>query len=528
MFRKKTGSAIIGLDIGTDSIKLLKGIKKEGRIRVLDFAYRKYSASEATPNLISQYIAELLSSAADTKKSRIHATIPGRKLCVRVVRLPVMPKEEIAQAIRSEIRKYVSPDIEQTAFSFFVLGETQEKGVKKMDVVFTAIQKGIFDEYLQYFKLAGSEPAVVTSACFSGWNLVREAGLDRGATSLMLIDIESQETNLTAYREGKFVFTRNVSIGNADFKDKLGLEGENEATVLLKEITLTTHHYYQITHGERIDKCMLLGEGSLVTGLVDFLKQKLEMPVENFSMPEAKLQFSLAKAEDFSKNLPLYAQALGALLVGPGDINLISQMKTRAKKAGYPLISPALHKMTTAAIIGFISLGLAIFVLLKGVNFYYQRQIKSYQLKEAKLENEILQLARIKRKMDILVLEKELYVRLLKGRPLYSVIIAQICKAIPPGKIALDQINFYSEQKNVPSQEAIPAIKFTITGRLLEKGAASSQLTQLVLALEEGGYFENISVALRGEESPAEERASVEEKEKQNFVINGAVKLRGM
>jgi len=353
---------------------------------------------------------------------------------------------------------------------------------------------------------------VVTSACFSGWNLVQEVGLDKGATSLMLIDIESQETNLTAYREGKFVFTRNVSIGERDFM----------AEVLFKEVELTTHHYYQITHGERIDKCIILGEGSGIAGVVDFLKQKLEMPVEPLQIPETKLQFFIDKTEEFRKNLPLYTQALGALFVAPGDINLATQMKTQAKKVIYPLKFPALSKMTTLAMIVFISLGLVIFIFLGGVNFYYQHQIQSYKLRQDKLQSQIMQIMQIKRKMDILEFSKGLYLRLLKERPAYPVIIAEICKAIPRENIVLDELKFYKDPRGTVPQEAPSSVKFTIMGRLSGKEATAAQTTRFVLALEESGYFENISVALKEVGLPIE----AGERTVLSFVVNGGVKLK--
>lgn len=568
MRRNRADGAVIGLDIGSDSIRMIKGMKSEDKICVLDYALRRYPAGDYRPDLVSQHIHELLTSvvgAKKIKKATIHSIISGRKLCIRVVKLPVMPQAELHQAIRSKIRKYVSPDLAQVKFSFSVLGQTQEKDIKKLDVLFMAIEKTFFDEYLQFFKATGVQPEVISSACFSGWNLIRELGLDKEVASLMLINIDGQATDLTVYREGRFVFTRNISMGARDFTDKLrgqarwslereedikllwGLEKEGrpleaaeeatfmkirkplqgEADIFCKEIELTAHHYYQISHGKRIDKCIVLGEGSGIGGLVDFLRQKLEVPVEGLHVPDAKLELPIDKREELKRNLPLYTQALGALLIGPDDINLLAQMRPKAKKVMLPgklfaLPKMAAPKMTTGAVIVLISLGLIIFAFLKGFNLYYRHQIKSYKIRQDKSQDRTMQLTQIKQKMDILDFEKKIYLRLIKEHPAYPVIIAEICKAIPSERIVLDEVKFYSEQKKTPPPKAPLPIKFTITGGALGEDARDSDVTRFVLALERSGYFEDISVRIKG-------RAGREPLEAEvaglSFVIDGIIRL---
>lgn len=559
MLSKKADRLVISLDFGSDSIKMIKGMKSEDKICVSDFACQRYPAGEREPDLISRHIHKLLTSVVDArkiKKARIHSTISGRKLCIRIVKLPVMPEAELYQALRSKIRKYVSPDLAQVIFSFSVLGETQERDIKKLDVVFMAIQKTFFDEYLQFFKLTGVEPKVITSPCFSGWNLIRELGLNQGVDSLMLINIDNQETDLTVYREDRFVFTRNISIGGKNFTDKLrgqaqfslereedvkllwGLAEEGraleateeahllkirellqgEADVLCKEIELTAHHYYQITHGKRIDKCLVLGEGSQIGGLIDFLKQSLEISVEGLHIPDAKLELTMDRREEFERNLPLYTHALGAILIGPDDINLLAQIRPQAKKVTFPIKFFALPKttapkMAAVAVIVFICLGLLIFTFLKGINLHYQGQIRSYKERRDRLQDRAMQLMQVKRKMDILDFEKKLYLRLIKEYPAYTVIIAEICKAIPSERIVLDELKFYSNQ----------AIKFNIAGKVLGIEATESEVTNFVLALERSGYFENISVTIRGGPWRQAPEVGVE---KLSFAIDGVIKLK--
>jgi len=59
-------------------------------------------------------------------------------------------------------------------------------------------------------------------------------------------------------------------------------------------------------------------------------------------------------------------------------------------------------------------------------------------------------------------------------------------------------------------------------GRLSGKEATAAQTTRFVLALEESGYFENISVALKEVGLPIE----AGERTVLSFVVNGVVKLK--
>ena len=525
MWRKKANKTIIGLDIAASSIKMVQASKEAGKIRVLGFGRREFSASEANPDFLSRKVQELLGGIKELKRASIHAVVSGRKLIIRVVKLPVMPEGEISQAIKSMIRKYVSQDLEQLEFAFSVLGETQEKGIKKLDVAFMAIQKNLLNQYRQFFKLTGAEPQAVSSACFSEWNLIKKAGLDQDAASLMLIDIEAEQTDLAVYREGRFIFTRNISIGRRDLAKEQAQLSPEQAEVFSKEIEMTAHHYYQITHGNRIDKCILLGEGSQIAGLVDFLKQKLEIPVVNFFLSDAQLELPQEGAEEFKRNLPLYTQALGALLISPNDINLLVQERKQFKKSLFPAVkSFAFPRTAFAAGVIFASLLLSLFVIFKGTNLYYQHRIKASKIRREQLQGLTIKLMQIKRKADILDFEKKLYLQLTKERSRYPLIIARICQAIPSEKTVLDELSFNSIRERRGPAESLSRVQFNIQGRVLGQEALNQETTNFVLALEQSGYFDNISVSMN-EEMQARGQVKEEIAEHLGFAVNGIVRL---
>ena len=512
MLRKQDDKTILGIDIGSDAVRVVRGMKQKGGITILDFAQKGF-LTECPADALIRNMQEALSSLVDAKKiksERVHATISGRKLCIRVITLPVMPAQELRQFIKAKICKYVSSDIDEIYFQSFVLGEKYEAGIKKLEIMFVAMQKSVFNDYLRLFAPFNMQPQLITTSCFGGWNLIRHLGLYRPVTSVMLINIDGQETDLTVYRDERFVFTRNISIGAKEFIDMAKKGGASEAQppslslqqvdILCKEIELTSNHYYQIEHGQRIDQCFVLGEGCNVLGLIDFLKQKTDIPLSALQIPAAQLELSKDKSEEFRKNAAVYAQSLGALLSEPDGVNLIGrQAKKMGKVAQVKQILISLTKTKAMAII--LIAGVLLYGTFKGINLYYKREIFLLKRRQVSLEDKAVQLMGVKRMMDTLEPKKKIYHQLKKDYPSYLMIIDQICQAIPSKHIVLDELSLATGQRGgSPSsnpQYASGEIKFSITGRLVGEGITGFEVTQFVSALEQGGYFENVSVANR-------------------------------
>jgi len=137
-------------------------------------------------------------------------------------------------------------------------------------------------------------------------------------------------------------------------------------------------------------------------------------------------------------------------------------------------------------------------LLPKGINVYYQHKISSYKKKQQDLEKLMMQMMGLKRKMDVLDFQKQLYIRLNEQYPAYSLIIAEICNAIPSNRIVLDGLSFSSGQQNKGDLAT-----FTIRGRQNQKeDGVGSEITSFVLYLEQSGFFENISHNISGETMP--------------------------
>ena len=113
MLFKKKDRNIIGISIDNDSIRAVKGQYKPSKLSIADAGFKELSRNDFQTGSVSDYLRELiasLTSAKETKKVSINFIVSGAKVCIRTVKLPVIPRQEIYHAVRSKVRKYANPD----------------------------------------------------------------------------------------------------------------------------------------------------------------------------------------------------------------------------------------------------------------------------------------------------------------------------------------------------------------------------------------------------------------------------------
>lgn len=118
---------IIGLDLGTASLKLARFLKTEDDSLFLE----SLKAVEIPQGQTQAEAFKKVFSDIDIKNSKIIAAINSSGTMVKRAVVPRMPPAELKEAIRLEAKNYFPFDISDSLLDFEELGETSEKGVKK-------------------------------------------------------------------------------------------------------------------------------------------------------------------------------------------------------------------------------------------------------------------------------------------------------------------------------------------------------------------------------------------------------------
>lgn len=426
---KKT--SIIGLDIGSSSIKLAQFIKKEDGLHLVKADLKEIGSIDksASEEDILSSLKELL-RGIEVKKSQFILTIDCPKTCTRKVTAPYMPKEELRDGIRLSAKSYFPFSIDDASLDFEILGSAAEKSVKKYQLLVTTSPKGTIAKYLSLLNKLGIKPVSLIPVPLALKRVIEKTRPQKDAVKAVL-DIGGRFAELTIFAGQDLVFCRKIPVGGIDLtkaltgalvsdrgrtelslkeaekvKREVGIPPENESKIidekistiqilsmmrpaleqLAKEIERCFDYYREETGVGRIDSLVLFGGSTLLKGLLEFLSKelgvevKLGSPLDNIKI-ETGAKISPVLACKGGSNL--LAPAVGsALSLGKG-INLLPvEVKEEKKRT---LKRAAILTTSTALILGIMLVYIG--MRIKLTNF--QKRIDVALLEESSLQPQL-------------------------------------------------------------------------------------------------------------------------------------------
>ncbi|MDD5286606.1 MAG: type IV pilus assembly protein PilM [Desulfuromonadaceae bacterium] len=340
MFLFKKKKEIIGIDVGSSSVKLVQLKEIKGSYQLLNAGIMPLTPEAIVDNSImdsssiSEVIKNLVASLG-VKVKDVACSISGNSVIIRKIVLQAMPSEELEEQISWEAEQYIPFDINDVNLDFQVLSpDTADPS--KMNVLLVASKKDIINDYVSVFNEAGLQLSIVDVDSFAVQNAF-EINHDSGPDdTLALINIGASVMNINVIKEGITLFTRDVQMGGnlytEEIQKQLGMSGEEaeSAKMLAQEsknnalldlilkvndtITLEISRsleFYNTTAGDdRITGIYISGGCSKVYNLVSTISEKIGLQVDVIN-PFAKLKFN---EKDFD---PEYLQEIGPLMVVP-------------------------------------------------------------------------------------------------------------------------------------------------------------------------------------------------------------------
>ncbi|MBI4597263.1 MAG: pilus assembly protein PilM [Candidatus Omnitrophica bacterium] len=301
-----------GLVIRAHEVELLamQGLKVSARVRVPLGGPEKQELIAA----IRQAVAE-----AHLADARLAVAIPTKDVLVRFFTLPMLPKAEWEGAVQFEARRYVPFKPENLVWDYHVL---ESKDKKKLHVVFTAIQRAAFQQFLSALTEAGVEPTSIEPGSLS---LARLAIGKKERTSnpneyICLVDMEPGQAHLVIARGGVPYLTRDIALPedahaslSASPQGGAGLESvDPRAQRLLSELRVSMDFFTRENPSAIIPTVLLFGDDALIGAWQAWLSDQLRCVVE--------LGSGLLKPLVAGQELPLmFAATLGLLQRHRGD-----------------------------------------------------------------------------------------------------------------------------------------------------------------------------------------------------------------
>lgn len=277
LFRSKP-KRLVGVDIGTASIKVAELGYEQGRARLTNYGVlENYGA--LSPSLLDQEVAEMLAAILAEAKmttTQVVMAIPVFSSFLTVMELPSIPEKEIREAVPFEAKQYIPVPVSEVVLDWSVLpspassmASANVAVAEKIHVLLVAIPKEVIHKYQQIARFAKLKLSVLEVETFG---LVR-ALVGNDPSTLLLLDIGARSSTLSIVSGGVIHLSRSLETAGADFTKTVS-----------QGLSLATSRAEGVKKEEGLRT--LRGEGSDVKGLLlpllDSLIEEVERIREGF------------------------------------------------------------------------------------------------------------------------------------------------------------------------------------------------------------------------------------------------------
>ena len=344
MFGLGAAKSIVGLDIGSSSIKAVELKKSRNGVEVAHMAMEPLSSAIVVDSMIvdSGSVASAITkifSESGIKTRAVATSVSGHSVIVKRIPMSTMSENELASVIQTEAAQHIPFDISDVSIDFQILSDT---GGPTMDVLLVAVKKDKILNYTNVLSLAGKSPAVVDIDAFALQNCYEYNYQPGPGATVALLNLGASVMNINIVKGTTPLFTRDVSVGGHQYTDslqkeldlsfedaeslklgkKVGTVSEDAKMPILQQVTeiivleiQKTFDFFRATAtGEHIERIYLAGGSSQVPGLIEGLRQEFSLPVEILN-PFQRIEPPLGTGADLAdKNAGQMAVAVGLAL----------------------------------------------------------------------------------------------------------------------------------------------------------------------------------------------------------------------
>lgn len=320
LFSKEVKS-VLGVDIGTSSIKIVQLRRERGKVILETYGaialgpYAGVEIGRAT-SLPAEKIAEALKDVireANVTTTDAAISIPYSSSLVSIIKLPASVEKQLAQVVPIEARKYIPVPINEVLLDWFVVGGG--KGNVSPDGKIEVLIVAIHNDTITKFRTIGSDATLATAFFeIEVFSAVR-ASLDHGIAPVAVVDMGAATTKFYVVERGLIHESHIINHGAQDLtlaasralaitvaqaeerKRKFGLNEPSAATQLVSnapgqggdlrkslELSLTpllaeisrTASAYEQRVNQTLGALVLTGGGATLKGLKEFAQNKIQ------------------------------------------------------------------------------------------------------------------------------------------------------------------------------------------------------------------------------------------------------------
>ena len=317
--------SVVGLDIGSFSVKLVELENENGRYKLKNFFIRdlytegeEYDSEGPGVNRIETAVREVFHSAklSPRRLKNVNSCLGGKVVSVKQIKSIPLSPEEMESALLFEARKHLPLDDSDAVIDFQIL--RGDMNSQDMEIMLVATTKKVFENHLKLLKNVGINSNIVEAEALALVNsyLVAEGSL-LGEEALVFLDIGARYSTIAIVGENTKFFTRDINWAGINFTDDiknslkveyseaesikrergigslLGASNDTSGGIrvarrmsidnLIDEIRRSLRYYTKETGCREYKKMLLSGGSSVLPNLNSHLAQHLKMTVEIYN-----------------------------------------------------------------------------------------------------------------------------------------------------------------------------------------------------------------------------------------------------
>ncbi|HLW55817.1 MAG TPA: type IV pilus assembly protein PilM [Bacteriovoracaceae bacterium] len=320
LFATFNSGGVVGLDIGSHSIKICELGGGLGKLKVDKFAVLPLSEAAIIedeiqkPQEIIQVVNELVQTAG-IKSKNLCIGLYGPNTMTKRMNVPDGTKEEIEDHILWESEQYISFGADDSKIDFSIIGDNEGGG---KDVLVAAAHHDIIESYTAPLRDSKFNVKYVDLNVLALSNVFEEVvrdDLEAYSEGTLILDLGAQSTKIVVYKRGGPLFTKELPIGGGliteeiqrqmavsyeeaeDLKTSYDSNGnlpeeilaivQSQIEIQVAEIKKNINFYITQGSAEKVEYCFITGGNSLTPGMLEALVEATGLDIQRLELFES-------------------------------------------------------------------------------------------------------------------------------------------------------------------------------------------------------------------------------------------------
>jgi type IV pilus assembly protein PilM len=346
---------VIGVDLGSGFIKMAQFKEEQNSLKLVNFGVLSVPEGAIVEGRVekTKEIVEILKELISFHSfvgNKIVANVSGQLVVVKEIIMDALPENELDEAIKWEIEKFLPFSIDKAVFDYQILNEVLESGrVKKLNILIAAAPLEVVELTAELFKMANLDPVALEVEPFSVLRLLRFDPNFSFENDVLfpVINIGYNYTSINMVDKGMVRFSRTIPTGGRKITDSiastLGKSFEEAEELKIKELDLTKEnpltkatltlldgltleikrsinfYFNKFNDGKTMNTAILLEGGSAnIKGIEKFIEDTVGFPsgVNRLFTNIARFDPNLFTKEYLFEMAPMFSVATGLALRG--------------------------------------------------------------------------------------------------------------------------------------------------------------------------------------------------------------------